>query len=86
MPYACCGGLRFELVVNDAEVKVGGMLCDRSHFDMLKSFAESEAKGSGASWAADIDQDVTYVYMPSPLSSHRGAPLRHQASSRTRPP
>ncbi len=53
---------RFELVVNDAEVKVGGMLCDRAHFDMLKSFAESEAKGAGATWAMDIDQDVAYVH------------------------
>jgi hypothetical protein len=49
---------RLDSVGNDAEVTIGGMLCDQQHYDMLKAFAEAESR-SKPTWSNDIDQDVS---------------------------
>ena len=75
---ACAAGCgcvcrRLDSVGSDAEVKVGGMMCDVSQFDMLRAFAESEC-ASSPTWAVDIDQDVAYVrHTREPLSAEARA-------------
>ena len=48
---------RRDCAASDAEVAVGGMMCDDSQFRMLKSFADSEAAKKPV-WTEEIDQDV----------------------------
>lgn len=53
----CC---RRDCIGSDAEVAVGGMMCDESQFRMMRSFADTEAARAPV-WAEEIEQDVMYV-------------------------